>query len=161
MPGPSDHHEGELLDALGSQYLDALELYRTNRLDRAEDALRGILRAEPRLAEPHLTLGRLLLDTARLEPAEDHTRTALEILGSDGQWTDEVPDHVVQSIAHAQLAEILRRRADDDDVIFGDPERFHAIVKESKEHFARAAELDPSDATSSFYAFFMGPPQEG
>ncbi|MCB9669314.1 MAG: tetratricopeptide repeat protein [Alphaproteobacteria bacterium] len=159
MSGPTDAHEPELLDALGERYLLAVERVSTGDLDRAEDLLRDILRQEPRLAEPNLTLGRLLLDTQRLEPAEEHTRTALAILQDEGQWTEEVPEDVVLSIAHAQLAEILRLRADEDDVIFGDPETFHAIVRESKEHFQKAADLDPSDATSSYYAFFMGPPQ--
>ncbi|MCA9568535.1 MAG: hypothetical protein KC656_11865, partial [Myxococcales bacterium] len=107
MSGPTDAHEPELLDALGERYLLAVERVSTGDLDRAEDLLRDILRQEPRLAEPNLTLGRLLLDTQRLEPAEEHTRTALAILQDEGQWTEEVPEDVVLSIAHAQLAEIL------------------------------------------------------
>lgn len=159
MSGPSNTHEPELLDALGERYLTAVNLAANGVLDRAEDMLRDILRNEPRLPEPNLSLARLMLDTDRLEDAEEYTRAAIEMLAADGQWTDEVPENVVQSIAHAQLAEILRRRADDDDVIFGDPEAFHALLADSKTHFARAAELDPTDATSSYYAFFMGPPQ--
>lgn len=158
MSGPTDAHEPDLLEELGRRYMQAVERASAGDVDGAEDLLREIVRQEPRLPEPHLTLGRLLLDTARLEEAEEHARTALELLLKDGPWTDEVPDNVVLSIAHAQLAEILRLRADEDDVIFGDPDAFHAIVKESRTHFDKASELDPSDATSSYYAFFMGPP---
>ncbi|MEZ4318994.1 MAG: hypothetical protein R3F61_15880 [Myxococcota bacterium] len=152
--------EEEELEALGQRFLSAVELHAASRLDAAEDELRAILKIEPRLAEPRLLLGRLLLDTDRLGDAEEHTRTALADLESGGQWTDEVPENVVLSVAHAQLAEILRRVADEDDVIFGDPERFHAIVADSRAHFSKAAELDPNDETSSYYAFFMGPPVE-
>ena len=42
-------------------------------------------------------------------------------------------------------------------MIFGDPETFHRLVNESKAAFAKAAELDPSDEYSSYYAFFLGP----
>ena len=75
-----------------------------------------------------------------------------------GLWTDEIPENVVQGIAHALLAEILRRRADEDDVIFGDPAQYHALVAESREHFAQANALDPSDEYSSYHAFFLGIP---
>lgn len=158
--GPTDAHEPDLLEELGKRYLQAVERASAGDVDGAEDALREIVRQEPRLPEPHLTLGRVLLDTSRLVEAEEHARTALELLEKDGPWTDEVPENVVMSIAHAQLAEILRLRADEDDVIFGDPDAFHALIAESKRHFEQASALDPSDATSSYYAFFMGPPSE-
>ena len=63
--------------------------------------------------------------------------------------------------ARATLAEILRRRADEDDVIFGEPEAFRALLAESKVHFEQAATLDPSDAYSSYHAFFLGPVGHG
>ena len=46
-------------------------------------------------------------------------------------------------------------------VIFGDPAEFKALLAESKTHFARARELDPTDETSSYYAFFLGPEGHG
>lgn len=144
-----------LLDELGRRFVAALRDKEAGRIDRAEDELRAILRVEPRLPEPRMELARLLLDTDRLDDAEDHAREALEALGQGGAWTEEVPEHTVKSIAHATLAEILRRKADEDDVIFGDPAAFRALVEEAREHFAKAAELDPSDATASYYAFHM------
>ncbi|MCB9678426.1 MAG: tetratricopeptide repeat protein [Alphaproteobacteria bacterium] len=153
----TEDHDEEKLEALSQQFVGAVELHAAGKTDAAEDELRAVLRVEPRLAEPHLLLGRILLDTDRLEDAEEHTREALKILLSGQQWTEDVPAHVVLAVCHAQLAEILRRTADEDDVIFGDPERFHAIVEESRTHFQKASDLDPTDETSSYYAFFMGP----
>ncbi|HMV68622.1 MAG TPA: hypothetical protein PKA64_17355, partial [Myxococcota bacterium] len=69
--------------------------------------------------------------------------------------------HVVHGLAHALLAEILRRRADEEDVIFGDPANYHAIIAEAQDHFAKANALDPSDEYSSYHAFFLGIPGKG
>jgi tetratricopeptide (TPR) repeat protein len=153
-----DDHEARELERLGERFMAALARKEQGELDVAEDELRAILRREPRLAEPRLELARILLDTDRLDDAEDHAREALEVLDGGGQWIDDLPEKTVLAIAHATLAEILRRKADEDDVIFGDPDRFHAIVREAKDHFARAHELDPSDEHGSYYAFFLGLP---
>jgi len=154
----TDDSESRHLDVLARRFLAALDHKEAGRLDRAEDDLRAILRIEPRLAEPRMELARILLDTDRLEEAEDNAREALAVLDSGGQWTDELPENVVAAIAHATLAEVLRRKADEDDVIFGDPAEFHAMVKEAKDHFARAAELDPNEEYGSYHAFFLGMP---
>jgi tetratricopeptide (TPR) repeat protein len=144
-----------LLEELGRRFLGALAHKEAGRLDRAEDELRAILRTEPRLPEPRMELARLLLDSDRLEDAEDQAREALEALEAGGAWTEELPEETVKSIAHATLAEVLRRRADEDDMIFGDPAAFRALVEEARSHFRKAADLDPSDATASYYAFHM------
>ena len=144
------------LDALADRFLSALAAKDSGKLDRAEDELHAILKVEPRLPEPRMELARLLLDSDRIALAEPHARQALEHLESGGQWTDELPENVVKGIAHGLLAEILRRQADEDDVIFGEPERFRALVAESKTHFDQAAALDPNDSYSSYYAFFLG-----
>ncbi|MEZ4236167.1 MAG: hypothetical protein R3F59_08390 [Myxococcota bacterium] len=153
-----EEHEARELERLSAAFLGALAARERGDLDRAEDELRAIIRAEPRLAEPRLELGRILLDTDRLADAEDQAREGLQILEAGGQWIDDLPDHVTLSIAHALLAEILRRKADEDDVIFGDPDTFRAMVAEAKAHFAKASELDPSEEYASYYAFFLGDP---
>lgn len=158
---PAGDGQRELLDQLGQRFLAALDRREQGALDAAEDELRAILRAEPRLAEPRLELARILLDTDRLDDAEDHAREALEVLIGGGQWIDDLPEATVLAIAHATLAEILRRKADEDDVIFGDPDVFRAMVAEAKDHFARSAELDPSEERASYYAFFLGQPGMG
>ncbi len=152
-----DEQEQKVLEDLAQTFLSALSAKNAGDVDEAEELLRSIISTEPRLAEPHMELARVYLDTERVEQAEPHAREALEHLEAGSQWTDDLPENTVSSMAHALLAEVLRRRADTDTVIFGDPEEFRAMVAESKQHFARAAELDPSDAHASYYAFFMGP----
>ena len=151
-----DSTEEEALATLEGQFMRALRLKDQGRVDDAEDELRRILKVEPRLAEPHMELSRLLLDTNRVRDAEPHAREALQYLQSGGQWTDEIPEHVLLALAHGLLAEVLRRMADEDDVIFGSPEQFRELVNESQHHFAEASKLDPSDEYSSFHAFFLG-----
>lgn len=144
------------LAALEPRFMSALARRDAGEIDAAEDELRSILRLEPRLAEPHLELSRILLDTDRLEDAEVHAREALRLVDAGAQWTDEIPENVLRALVHATLAEVLRRRADDDDVIFGDENAFRSLVQESRSHFARAAELDPRDEYASYHAFFLG-----
>ena len=151
-----DDGQRQQLEALSTRFLSALDLVRTGKVDRAEDELRAIVRTEPRLPEPHMELARLLLDSDRLSEAESHTREALEHLETSGPWTAELPENVVKGLAWALLAEILRRTADEDDVVFGDPERFRGLVQESQEAFAKASALDPSDEYASYHAFFLG-----
>lgn len=148
------------LDDLSTRFMAALRAKEAGKLDDAEDALRGILREEPRLAEPRLELARLLLDSDRLEDAEEHAREALMQLQAGNQWVDDLPDYVLLALAHGVLAETLRQRADQDEVIFGDPDAFKALLAESREHFNEAAKLDPSDEYASYYANFMGPSEE-
>jgi tetratricopeptide (TPR) repeat protein len=149
-------NEHQALEALGQRFMEAVNAKDRGDIDTAEDIFRTILRVEPRLPEPRLELARLLLDTDRLADAEPHAREAITHLEAGGAWTDELPEHIVKGVAHALLAEILRRIADEDDVIFGDPARFQKLVAESKEHFEKAAALDSDDSYSSYYAFFLG-----
>lgn len=148
--------EQQALEALSQRFIEALQHKHEGRHDDAEDIFREIIRVEPRLAEPHMELARLLLDTDRTEAAEPHAREALIHLEASGQWTDEIPENVVHALAHALLAEILRRRADEDDVIFGDPATFNELVRESRELFEKASSLDPADEYASYHAFFLG-----
>jgi tetratricopeptide (TPR) repeat protein len=148
------------LDALAAHFSAALGLVERGDIDRAEEAFLRILREEPRLPEPRMELARILLETERIADAEEHARLALSHLASGGRWTDALPPGVVESIAHALLAEILRRRLDEDDVIFGDPVAYRALIAESREHFETAHKLDPTDETSSYYAVFLGDPSQ-
>jgi len=149
-------HEAERLADLAERFTAALSDLAAGRVDRAEETLVAILRAEPRLPEPRMELARIFLETERLGDAEEHARLALEHLERGGRWTDSLPPGVVEAIAHALLAEVLRRRLEDDDVIFGDPARFKAMLSESRQLFAAAHSLDPTDETSSYYAYFLG-----
>jgi tetratricopeptide (TPR) repeat protein len=148
--------EGTALDELARRFLDALNAKDAGRSEDAEDALRAILRLEPRLPEPRLELARILLDSDRLGEAEDEAREGLEHLANSGPWSEDLEPDQVTALGKALLAEVLRRRAEEDDVVFGDPAEFAALVAEAKALFTEAARLDPSDEYSSYHAFFMG-----
>lgn len=155
--GAVDAEEQARLGALGERFMAALTDKDAGRLDDAEEALRAIVRTEPRLPEPHLELARVLLDSGRLTDAEAHAREGIQHMEATGPWVEDIPSNVLEAMAQRLLAEVLRRRADEDDVIFGDPATFHGLVRESKDAFAKAAELDPSDEYSNYYAFYLGP----
>jgi tetratricopeptide (TPR) repeat protein len=147
---PEDH-----LSGLGSTFLSGVEHFRQGRIDKATEAFRAILAVEPRLAEPRLELARILLDTGRLPEAEAEAREALRLLEAGAQWLEALDESVMLGLAHGLLAEILRQLADTDEVIFGEPERFHAITRQAREHFAKAATLDPENQHAAYHAFFM------
>ncbi|MCO4743411.1 MAG: tetratricopeptide repeat protein [Proteobacteria bacterium] len=160
MTTPDDRQQ-ELLAELEPQFMAAIEAKDAGRLDAAEDLFRTILRVDPRIPEPRMELARILLDTDRVAEAEEHAREALVQLKSGGQWTDEIPENIVLGLSHALLAEVLRRRIEDDDIVFGDADRYKAMLAESQSLFAEAAKLDPSDEYASFHAFFLGVPGKG
>ena len=55
-------------------------------------------------------------------------------------------------MAYGLLAEVLRLRAEEDDVVFGDPEKWRAIVDESHAAFRKARDLDPNNAHAEYWA---------
>jgi tetratricopeptide (TPR) repeat protein len=147
------------LEELGKRFMSALESKSSGNIDHAEDELVAIVRIEPRLAEPRMELARLLLDTGRIDDAEEHARAALGTLRTGGRWNEDVPEKVLLSMAAALLGEILRQRADGDDLIFGDADTFKGVLAEATALILEAAELDPTDEYASYHAFFMGSPQ--
>lgn len=157
---PIDSPE-EHLAGLDSMFMAAIAAREAGDIDRAIDLLTEVLRREPRLAEPRLEFGRILLDAERLEDAEDHTREALAVLEAGGQWVEEIAPEIVLSVALSQLAEILRQRADSDEIIFGDPAVFKAMLRESQQLFERARTLDPSNEHAGYHAFFLGLDPDG
>jgi tetratricopeptide (TPR) repeat protein len=140
------------LSALEADFLKALELREKGQSEEARSRLAEIIRLEPRLPEPHLELGRILLEAERLEDAEAEVREAIALLEKGGQWLENLPDLVVQALAWALLGEILKERAATDEVVFGPPERFHAMLAASRAAFKRAHELDPEDLASALTA---------
>ena len=140
------------MSELSEIFMEALQAHGRADVDRAIDLLRSLIQKEPRLPEPHLQLGRIHLDAGRLEDAEAETREAMKWLAGGGQWVDEVSEEVMESLAHGQLAEILRRTAETDEVLFGDPERFKALLAESRKHFDEAHRLDPDNEHAELFA---------
>jgi len=139
----------------GDLFLEALEAHRKADIDRAIDLLRKVIRSDPRLPEPHLQLGRIHLDAGRLEDAEHETREALKWLEGGGQWVDDLPEEVMQSVAHGQMGEVLRQIAESDEVIFGDPGRFQKLLKEARSHFDKARQLDPTNEHAEMFSIHL------
>jgi len=145
------------LEALAVRFMTAMERRRNGDIDRAQKDLRAILKVEPRLAEPHMELASLLLSTEQPEPAVEHAREALRLLEQGGQWTDDLPENVVRSLAWNLLGEALKQVADQDSVVFGSPERWNRLMTEAKAAFKTAASLDPDNQHASWSAFGFGP----
>lgn len=140
------------LDGLDARFLGALESIRAGRVDQAAEELRAILKIEPRLAEPRLELGRLLLDAGQLDEAAEQASEAISILESGGQWVEDLPEEVVLSLAWDLRGEALRRTADQDEVVFGDPAEWTRLTEESQAAFKKAAELDPDNVHARYWA---------
>ena len=156
IPAPLESPEAHL-DGLGERFLLALAAREKGDVDEAAEALRAILRIEPRLPEPQMELARLLLEAGQLDEAEERAREAIQLLESGGQWTDDVPEPVVQSLAWDLLGEILRTQADQDEVVFGDPDAWKALIGEARDAFKRAAALDPDNEHAVHAAFGFDP----
>lgn len=159
-PAPGSRDEDEILEGLSERFQRGLQRVRQGDLDGAADLFQGVLRQEPRLAEPRMELARICLDTGQLEEAEEQAREAVRILEAGGQWVDDLHEDVLQSLAHGLLGEILRRRADSDEIVFGDPGRFKALMDEAGAAFRKAATLDPANAHAGYWGFGLRPAAE-
>ena len=158
---PDDFREDEShLAELGGIFMKAMDARQKNNSDRAQELLRLIVRREPRLPEPHLELAHIQLEAGRAGEAEVEVREAIRLFEAGGQWIDVLPEATVRSLAHNLLGELLRRRADSDDVVFGDPARYVELLNESRVHFQRAAALDPENEHARFHALTLGPDGE-
>jgi tetratricopeptide (TPR) repeat protein len=151
-----DDAEESHLDGMDRRFLDAMELRRKRDVDGASELLRSILSVEPRLAEPRMELASMLLEAGQLDEAEAEAREATRILDAGGRWTTDLEEPVLRSLAWTLLAEALRRQADQDEVVFGDPARWQALMEESKGAFRTAAGLDPTNLHAQEWAYGMG-----
>jgi thioredoxin-like negative regulator of GroEL len=147
----------ELVRALEKRFEEALDARRRGDVDGAAELLRGILKIEPRLAEPRLELAHLLIETGQVEEAEEHAREAISVLEAGGRWTEELDDSQILSLAWSTLGEALRRRADDDAVVFGPAAAYEALVNESQSAFERAVGLDPENEHARGWSLPSGP----
>ena len=147
IDAPEPHLEG-----LGDEFMKAVQRMEKNDIDAAAEILRRILQKEPRLAEPRIELARILVETRQIFEAESEIREAIRILENGGQWLDELSETQVQSVAYGLLAEVLRLMAEEDDIVFGDPEKWRAIVDESHAAFRKARSLDPDNAHAEYWA---------
>ena len=146
------HEDEQHLDGLDKQFLDGVKAFEAGDVDGAAETFRRILKREPRLAEPRVELGRILIETGQLHEAEAEIREAIRILEGGGLWIETLEEHQVKSVAFGMLAEALRQLAETDEVVFGDPEAWRKIVDESHAAFRKARELDPENAHADYWA---------
>ncbi len=146
------------MEGLDSQFIMAMEQMQAGHIDRAAELLRNILKVEPRLAEPHLELARILLDTRQLDEAAEHAAESMRILEAGGQWIDDLPDNVVLSAAYGLFAEIRRQQASVDEVVYGNPEAWAALMNEARAAFNRAHELDSDNEHAAHWAEGLSDP---
>lgn len=149
------------LDGLNQRFLEALALREKHDVDGAAEALRGILKVEPRLAEPRLELARILLDIGQADVAEEESREAIRILEGGGQWTDDLPEPVLQSLAWDLLGECIRTQTDSDEMVFGDPAVWVARLGQARDAYRRAAELDPENSHAVWWVERFADPRSG
>ncbi len=147
------------LAALGPRFLRGLAAHGAGRVDQALEIYNQILLAEPRLPEPRMERGRIRLEMGQLDDAEADLREAIRLLEAGGQWSEDVAENVVQALAWSLLGEVLKEKAATDDVVFGPEEGFVTLIAQSRLAFARAAELDPADATSQINALELSEEQ--
>ena len=145
--------EDALISGLQTRFSQALQARQRGDVDGAAELLRGILKVEPRLAEPRMELANILMGADQLEEAEEHLREAIRVLETGGQWTEDLSEEVVLSLAYGTLGEVLRRKADSDDIVFGDPGVFEGLIREAKSAFLKAAALDPDNAHAGYWSF--------
>jgi tetratricopeptide (TPR) repeat protein len=149
----TNHSEETLIAGLQARFFQAMAARERGDVDGAAELLRGILRVEPRLPEPRMELANILLIADQLVEAEEHLRAAIISLETGGQWTEDLPEGVVLSLAYGTLGEVLRRQADADAVVFGAPGAFEALLTESRASFKKAAALDPDNAHAGYWSF--------
>ncbi len=142
----------EHLTGLNEQFMDAIQRMEKKDIDGAAEQFRRILQVEPRLAEPRIELARILIETQQTEEAEPEIREAIRILENGGQWLESLSENQVLSVAYGLLAEVLRIRAEDDAVVFGDADQWRAIVDESHAAFRKARTLDADNAHAEYWA---------
>ena len=157
----SEKQEDAHLVGLGERLMVALELRRKGDIDKAQKALKAILQTEPRLAEPRLELASIQLEAGQLEEAEAQAEEAISILDEGGQWTEEIGENVLRSMAWSLLAEALRRQAESDERVFGSPEQWKELMDRAGQAFAKAEELDPQNEHVSEWAFGLRPLKSG
>lgn len=148
-----EQQEQQRFLGLQQRFQQALQARARNDVDGAAELLRGILQIEPRLAEPRMELAHILINTNQLTEAEEHAREAIRILESGGQWTDDISADTLLSLAYTTLGEVLRLRADSDEIIFGDPEAFQRLHSESRTIFLKASALDPDNRHAIYWGF--------
>ena len=153
--------EQKEMKALQKRFMQAIAAKRKGDLDSASEILRAILKVEPRLAEPHMELAHILIGVEQYDDAQIHAEEAVRVLEMKGQWVDDLPENVMLSLAYNILGECYRKIADQDDIVFGDSEKWKALVQKSRSAYKKAAALDPENPHADYWGGFDGGWEEG
>ena len=145
--------EEKEMAGLQTRFLEAMTARQNNDVDAAAEILRGIIKVEPRLPEPHMELAHILICVGQLDEALSHAEEAVKTLEMGGQWTDDLPENTMKSLAYGVLGEVYRLQADADDIVFGEPEKWEELVKSSKNAFQKAAALDKDNAHARHWGY--------
>ena len=138
----------EHLQQLEQYFMVAIDNREKGRTQIAIKQLLAILQQEPRLPEPHLELAHMYLILEKWDDAKLHIENCIEYLEKGGQWLD-MPENEILSMAYAIKGEVYMSIADQDVVIFGDPEEYMALLATAKQSFIKARELDPHEDTDT------------
>ena len=134
----------ENLQHLEQEFLQAMALRQAGNVTRSEEILLAIVQNEPRLPEPHIELAHIYLLSERHEDSLNHIQEAIQYLENGGQWL-EMEEGVLLSLAYTIQGEIYQIMADQDDVVFGEPEAWKSLIAQSKQSFIKAAALDANN----------------
>jgi tetratricopeptide (TPR) repeat protein len=133
---------------LEAHFLTAMELRQQGKTSEAQQHLFAIIREEPRLPEPHIELAHIYFSIDQLDDAKTHIELAVSHLENGGQWT-EIPENEILSIAYVLQGEIYKGLADQDEVVFNDPDLFKELIELAKAAFAKANAIDPKNVEYS------------
>ena len=147
--------EKQLL-ALQERFMQAVNAKQKGDIDGASEILRSIISIEPRLPEPHLELAHILIGVGQLEDGHVHAQEAVKMLEMNGQWVDDIPENVMLSLAYNTLGECLRRLADQDEIVFGEPDKWKDLIEQSRSAYKKAAALDPDNPNADYWGGFDG-----
>jgi tetratricopeptide (TPR) repeat protein len=145
------NEEEKLLKQLEYKFLEAIQACQNDDLDKAERINKAILEIEPRLVEPNIELATIAIRREQFEIAQVYAEEGVRLCGLHGHWMDNFTDHELLSLSYCTLGESLRFQAQNDKVIFEEPERFATLMKEARTAYKKAAEVDPDNEFAVYW----------
>ena len=146
--------EEQVLKQLEFKFLEAIKADQENNLDKAQQLYLGILKVEPRLVEPNLELANIAIRRSQYEEAQTFAEEAVRLCGLQGHWLENFTDNQLLCMAYSLLGESLRMQAQNDDIVFHQPERFTELIKQAKDAYQKAVEADPSNEFAQHWGGF-------
>jgi tetratricopeptide (TPR) repeat protein len=145
------NEEEKVLKQLEFKFLEAIQAYQNDNLDKAERINKAILEIEPRLVEPNIELATIALRREQFETAQVYAEEGIRLCGLHGHWMDNFTDDELLSLSYCTLGEALRFQAQEDKIIFEEPDRFHELMKNARNSYKKAAEIDPENEFAVYW----------